>query len=281
MISRPIKGIIFDKDGTLFDFNATWGAWARNVFEAETAGDPDQLAPLAAALGYDLAAGRFLPESLVIASTVDEIAQAVLPLIAETDPSALIARFNAAATRAPPSGPRVAFSALALVSPRASPSPIRVKIRLPATPRPRSLRIAASSWRGSGTNGWDGDEPGDTPSLPPPAASSAAKVCFELLARHRRWLLPLLGLSCLCAVAGACLVAVLGFTGPLTFTNVLTAYYHELGMRTVVTSVVICGGALGFLAFGTLIEAIERVISRVQNAIARARDRLFFAAYII
>lgn len=175
----------------------------------------------------------------------------------------------------------MAFSALALVSPRASPSPIRVKIRLPATPRPRSLRIAASSWRGSGTNGWDGDEPGDTPSLPPPAASSAAKVFFELLARHRRWLLPLLGLSCLCAVAGACLVAVLGFTGPLTFTNVLTAYYHELGMRTVVTSVVICGGALGFLAFGTLIEAIERVISRVQNAIARARDRLFFAAYII
>ena len=73
----------------------------------------------------------------------------------------------------------------------------------------------------------------------------------------------------------------LGFTGPLTFTNVLTAYYHELGMRTVVTSVVICGGALGFLAFGTLIEAIERVISRVQNANARASDRLFFAAYII
>ena len=44
-------------------------------------------------------------------------------------------RDGAAATRAPPSRPRVAFSALALVSPRASPSPIRVKIRLPATPR--------------------------------------------------------------------------------------------------------------------------------------------------
>jgi phosphoglycolate phosphatase len=101
MISRAIKGIIFDKDGTLFDFNATWGAWARTVFEAETAGHPDQLAPLAAALGYDLAAGLFRPESLVIASTVEEIAQAVLPFVAETDPSALIARFSAAATHAP------------------------------------------------------------------------------------------------------------------------------------------------------------------------------------
>ena len=101
MISQPIKGIIFDKDGTLFDFNATWGAWARNVFEVETAGDPDQLAPLAAALGYDLASGKFLPESLVIASTVYEIGQAVLPFVAETDASALILRFNAAAKRAP------------------------------------------------------------------------------------------------------------------------------------------------------------------------------------
>jgi phosphoglycolate phosphatase len=30
-----IKGIIFDKDGTLFDFNATWGAWTRGMLEAE------------------------------------------------------------------------------------------------------------------------------------------------------------------------------------------------------------------------------------------------------
>lgn len=111
MISRPIKGIIFDKDGTLFDFNATWGAWARNVFEAETAGDPDQLAPLAAALGYDLATGQFLPESIVIASTVDVVAQAILPFVAETDPDALIARFNAAAIVAPQveTTPLVAF----------------------------------------------------------------------------------------------------------------------------------------------------------------------------
>lgn len=101
MTVPAIRGTIFDKDGTLFDFNATWGAWARGVLDAETGGDPDRLIPLADALGYDLDAGLFRPDSLVIASTVKDIATAVLPFVAETDPDAIIARFNAAATIAP------------------------------------------------------------------------------------------------------------------------------------------------------------------------------------
>jgi phosphoglycolate phosphatase len=29
-LSMPdVRGVLFDKDGTLFDFRATWGAWAR------------------------------------------------------------------------------------------------------------------------------------------------------------------------------------------------------------------------------------------------------------
>jgi len=96
-----LRGIIFDKDGTLFDFNATWGAWARHVFEAETAGAPETLPALAHAMGYDLSAGQFRPDSIVIASTVNEIAEAALPFVAETSASALIARFNAAAMNAP------------------------------------------------------------------------------------------------------------------------------------------------------------------------------------
>jgi phosphoglycolate phosphatase len=26
---RTIRGLVFDKDGTLFDFHATWGGWSR------------------------------------------------------------------------------------------------------------------------------------------------------------------------------------------------------------------------------------------------------------
>ena len=101
MTTSQIKGIIFDKDGTLFDFNATWGAWARDVLMAETSDDPARLEPLADALGYDLTTGLFLPHSLVIASTVHEIAQAALPYVSENSEDALVARFNAAATIAP------------------------------------------------------------------------------------------------------------------------------------------------------------------------------------
>lgn len=106
-----IRGVVFDKDGTLFDFNATWGAWARDVLVAETAQTPEQLAPLAEALGYDLEAGLFRKGSLVIASTVAEIAEAALPYVTETSTQALIDRFNAAAIHAPqvPATDLVAF----------------------------------------------------------------------------------------------------------------------------------------------------------------------------
>ncbi len=101
MTLRHFQGIVFDKDGTLFDFNATWGAWARQVFEAETAQAPDTLPALADAMGYDLGTSQFRPDSIVIASTVNEVAQAALPYVKETSAAALIARFNAAAMDAP------------------------------------------------------------------------------------------------------------------------------------------------------------------------------------
>ncbi len=101
IIPGQVRGLVFDKDGTLFDFNATWGAWARQVLEAEAGGDPDRLIRLAEALGYDLTAEVFRPDSVVIASTVDEIAAVALPLIEETSAAALVTRFNGAAATAP------------------------------------------------------------------------------------------------------------------------------------------------------------------------------------
>ena len=92
-----IKGIIFDKDGTLFDFNATWGTWARGMLEAETGGDPGLFATLADALGYDIGANRFQPGSIVIAATVGEVADAILQVMPDQDRSALLTRMNATA----------------------------------------------------------------------------------------------------------------------------------------------------------------------------------------
>lgn len=92
-----IEGIIFDKDGTLFDFNATWGAWARGMLAAETGGDSVLFARLADALGYDTEANLFVPGSVVIASTVGEVAQVILTVLPHLDEDALLGRMNAAA----------------------------------------------------------------------------------------------------------------------------------------------------------------------------------------
>ena len=94
-----IKGLIFDKDGTLFDFNATWGAWTRSMLEAETAKTPHQFAPLAEAMGYDTATNQFRPDSVVIAATAGETAECIRSVLPELDFDALLERMNAAAAR--------------------------------------------------------------------------------------------------------------------------------------------------------------------------------------
>ncbi|KQB97356.1 phosphatase [Loktanella sp. 1ANDIMAR09] len=92
-----IKGIIFDKDGTLFDFNATWGAWTRKMLDAEAGHDPVLFARLADVLGYDVPAATFRPESIVIASTAGEVAETIRSVLPDLDADALLSRMNAAA----------------------------------------------------------------------------------------------------------------------------------------------------------------------------------------
>lgn len=88
-----LQGIVFDKDGTLFDFNATWGAWTRGMLAREC-GDGPQLSQLAEVLGYDLDTAQFLPGSIVVAATVDEIAQRFVSVLPHLERGALIARMN-------------------------------------------------------------------------------------------------------------------------------------------------------------------------------------------
>lgn len=96
-----IQGIVFDKDGTLFDFQATWGAWSRGMIEAESGGDPILAARIAEALGYDLGAGAFRPDSVVIASTTETVAERLLAVLPPTPKAELMARMDARASKAP------------------------------------------------------------------------------------------------------------------------------------------------------------------------------------
>ena len=38
-----IRGVIFDKDGTLFDFQSTWGIWTTQVLERIAGSDEELL----------------------------------------------------------------------------------------------------------------------------------------------------------------------------------------------------------------------------------------------
>ncbi|NKX43708.1 HAD family hydrolase [Roseicyclus persicicus] len=94
-------GLLFDKDGTLFDFQRSWGGWARDVISDLAGGDPGLAARLADALGYDAGNLVFLPGSLSIAGTVREQAEAIAPHLPGRGVAALEARLVAAAGRAP------------------------------------------------------------------------------------------------------------------------------------------------------------------------------------
>jgi len=78
-VFRDLRGLLFDKDGTLYDFQASWGAWAQEVL-VELAGDDGALAvQLAGAMRFDHVGGRFHPDSPVIAGTGDEVTALLAP----------------------------------------------------------------------------------------------------------------------------------------------------------------------------------------------------------
>ena len=94
-----IDAILFDKDGTLFDFHKSWGAWAEGLI-ADLADDADHAARLAAAIGYLPGEGRFLASSMVIAGTPAEITAALLPQMPGWSAVQIEARINEVAAGA-------------------------------------------------------------------------------------------------------------------------------------------------------------------------------------
>lgn len=94
-----IEAIIFDKDGTLFDFRSSWGVWAQRLI-ADLATSPDHALILEKVLGYRLTNQQFSPDSPVIAMTTPEIADIVLPHVPELTLADLNARMNALAQSA-------------------------------------------------------------------------------------------------------------------------------------------------------------------------------------
>jgi phosphoglycolate phosphatase len=95
-----MDGVIFDKDGTLFDFKRSWGMWASAMLRA-LAEDEAHALRLGRAVGFDPQSGQFQPDSPVIAGTNDEIALALMPELPGHALGAVAARLTDLATDAP------------------------------------------------------------------------------------------------------------------------------------------------------------------------------------
>lgn len=95
-----IQGVLFDKDGTLFDFQASW-ARATAQLIARLAGSDRALADrLHRVLGFDPAQGRFLRESPFIAGTQAETLDLVGPLLPAMPRAVLSGHMSAMANTA-------------------------------------------------------------------------------------------------------------------------------------------------------------------------------------
>lgn len=89
-----IRGILFDKDGTLVDFAATWLPVLRRAAEAAAQGDAGLARRLLSAGGYDLAEGRVAAGSPLAAGTSAEIARLWAEAGAPGGVAALTARLD-------------------------------------------------------------------------------------------------------------------------------------------------------------------------------------------
>jgi phosphoglycolate phosphatase len=85
-----IRGLVFDKDGTLFDFRRSWASWTSRLLADLSEGDPVRARALGARIGFDPWTGLFARDSVVIAGTPEDAAAALLPGLPGMDRRALI-----------------------------------------------------------------------------------------------------------------------------------------------------------------------------------------------
>lgn len=81
--------VLFDKDGTLFDFTRTWSAWAIAVMRQLSQGDAALVSRMARELRFDLQSGKFLKDSPVIAGTSHEAAECLIRGLGRGDASTI------------------------------------------------------------------------------------------------------------------------------------------------------------------------------------------------
>jgi len=72
---KAIRAILFDKDGTLIDFDSTWFTVSWNLAQRTANGDEARARSLLDIGGYDWESSRFRANSVIAAGTVEDIVE--------------------------------------------------------------------------------------------------------------------------------------------------------------------------------------------------------------
>ena len=91
---RHVRGVLFDKDGTLIDFEGSWLAFARGMALMAAEGDAARAGVLLEQAGYDPATGRFRAGSVFAAGTNADVVALWHPRLSGAALAERIAAFN-------------------------------------------------------------------------------------------------------------------------------------------------------------------------------------------
>jgi phosphoglycolate phosphatase len=92
---KNIKAILFDKDGTLIDFEATWGPVNQQIGLMASGGDEAKAKLILDRCGVDAATGKTRPESPLAIAAADEIAHALIEAGSRLSKTALVDKLHA------------------------------------------------------------------------------------------------------------------------------------------------------------------------------------------
>lgn len=102
--------VLFDKDGTLVDFAATWAPWSIETAHIVARDSGVAAERIASDMRLDLSTGRFHPDSPLIAGTPDDLATLLQPYYRGAEPEEILERIT------PPDGAVVPVPVEGLVS---------------------------------------------------------------------------------------------------------------------------------------------------------------------
>lgn len=95
--TSEIGAILFDKDGTLIDFNQTWFGIIMALAQSAVAGDETAARDLVTQGGYDWTEQKFVGGSVVAAGTIADLVDLWHPGLSGTERTARIARYDGVA----------------------------------------------------------------------------------------------------------------------------------------------------------------------------------------